>query len=141
MERNQNINLNFNLDLSEIKDDFYNYINDKCFFELINNIYEGYFIKDILQMQIAKDKKINLNGSISVKVFCECLIIDPIIDSIVDVKINDVNKMGYSYKHNKLCIFIPIHLCSETYNVEQIIKIKIIGKRIEEDIVCIGQPI
>ena len=141
MDKIQNITLNFNLNLSEIQDDFSNYINDKCIDFLVNNVYEGYFIKDILQSQISKDKRINLNGSISVKVFCKCSIIDPLIDSIIGIKINDINKMGYSYKQKKLCIFIPIHLCNQTYVLDQCIKIKIIGKRIEEDIVCIGQPI
>jgi len=141
MERIQNRTLNFNLNLSEIKHDFSEYISNKCNSLLVNNVYEGVFIKSILQSQISKDKKINLNGSISIKVFCKCLIIDPIIDSIIDIEINNINKMGFSYKHNKLCIFIPIHLCNENYSLNQYIKIKIIGKRIEEDIVCIGQPV
>ena len=141
MERITNISLNFNLNLSEIQDNFSNFISEKCKSHLLNSIYEGYLIKQILKTHILKDKKINLNGSISIKVLCKCSIIDPIIDSIIDIRINDINKMGYSYKLDKICIFIPIHLCHEIYTLNQSIKIKIIGKRIEEDIVCIGQPI
>ena len=141
MERIQNITLNFNLNLSEIEDDFSKYISDKCITSLINNIYEGYLIKELLDSKITKDKKINLNGSIFVKVICKCLIIDPIIDSTIKIEINNINKMGYSFKTNKLCIFIPIHLCNDIYILNQSITVKIIGKRIEEDIVCIGQPV
>ena len=141
MESIKDITLHFNLNLSEIQNDFDNFISDKCKCMLINNIYEGYFIKNIIKQKISKDKKINLNGSISVKVFCNCEIIDPIIDSVINITINDINKMGYSYKMNKICIFVPNHLCNETYILNQNIQIKIIGKRIEEEIICIGQPI
>ena len=141
MEKNKSISLNFNLNLSEIQDDFQTFISDKCYSHLVNNVYEGYLIKKILKHSIYKDKKININGTISVKIVCICKIIDPIIDSIIKIKINDVNKMGYSYKEEKLCIFMPIHLCQDIYNIGDTIEIKIIGKRIEENIVCIGQPI
>ena len=141
MERIHNITLHFNVNLSEIQHDFSDFIFNKCNSLLKSNVYEGYIIKELLNTQIPKDKKINLNGTISVKVLCKCSIIDPILDSAVDVEINDINKMGYSYKRNKLCIFIPIHLCNEIYTLHQSIKIKIIGKRVEEEIVCIGQPV
>ena len=141
MNRISNITLHFNLNLSEIQNDFDKYISDKCKCMLIDNIYEGYFIKSIIEQKISKDKKINLNGSISVKVYCDCEIIDPKVNSIINIEINDINKMGYSYKINKICIFIPLHLCNESYVLNQKIDIKIIGKRVEEDIICIGQPI
>ena len=141
MNKIKNICLNFNLNLSEFQDDFETYMHDKCILQLVNNIYNGYLIIDILKYQIYNNKKININGSISVKVNCVCNIIDPIVNTIVNVKINDVNKMGYSYKREKLCIFIPIHLSTTSYKLDDTVQIKIIGKRIEENIVCIGQPI
>ncbi len=141
MNRINNIVLNFNVNLAEIEDNLSKYISDKCTDYLIDKVYEGYLINDILTYHILKDKKINLNGSVSLKVVCKCKITDPILDSIIDVEINDINKMGYSYKQNCLCIFIPIHMCNKIYTLNQTIKVKIIGKRIEEDIVCIGEPV
>lgn len=141
MEESHNITLTFNVHLSDIESDFNSYIRNKCESYLTKNIYDGYFIKQILKTNILKDKKININGSISVKTKCYCEIINPVVDSIISIKINDVNKMGYSYKLDKICIFIPNHLCIQTYKLNELIKIKIIGKRIEESIVCIGQPV
>lgn len=140
METTKSIHLKFSVQLSEIQDDFNTFILYKCQSQLQNNIYEGCLITKIIKHEILKDKKINNNGSICIRVNCTCQIIDPIIDSIINIKINDINKMGYSYKKGKICIFIPIHLCKESYSLEEDIQIKIIGKRIEENIVCIGQP-
>jgi len=141
MEKVKTIYLSFNLNLSDIQENFEKYIEDKCIYHLVNNIYESFLIQNIIKYNILNDKKININGLISVKVNCTCNIIDPILNSVINVQINDVNKMGYSYKINKLCIFIPIHLCKEIYTINDNFKIKIIGKRTEENIVCIGQPI
>ena len=141
MKKFKSIDLKFNLNLSEIQNDFDMYIHNKCIKNLVNNIYEGFLITKILKYNISNDKKINMNGTIYIKVSCNCEIIDPSVNSIHNVKINDINKMGYSYKIDKLCIFIPIHLCNEIYTINDYVKIKIIGKRIEENIICIGQPI
>mgnify|MGYP007047406975 CR=1 FL=1 len=141
MKRIKKIVIKFNINLSELPDNYATFISDKCQLHLVDNIHDGFFITKILEHSILTDKKINLNGSIAVTVICKCLIIDPIIDSVVNIKINDINKMGYSHKQKHLCIFLPIHLCNQMYTLDQNVKIKLIGKRVEEDIVCIGQPI
>ena len=49
--------------------------------------------------------------------------------------------MGFSYKTEKLCIFIPIHLSNnQIFDIDDEIEVIIIGKRIEENIVCIAKP-
>jgi hypothetical protein len=136
------IPLHFNINISELSDNnFKNYINSLCKVKLIENIHEDTYIENILHTVINPDKKINIDGSIRVNVVCQCKIIDLQIHSKYDITINEINKMGYSFKTNKLCIFLPIHLCGDsTYQISDTISVQIIGKRIEDSIICIAKP-
>ena len=113
----------------------------KCKTKLENNIQDEYYIKNVLEIKDNDKYKINIDGSIHVNIMCYCQVINPVIDSIVQIKITDVNKMGYSYKVDKLCIFLPNNNCNSEYSINEIISVKIIGKRIEKNILCIGHPV
>jgi len=135
--------LHFNIHLSDINDvSFIDFVHDKCSHELCSKVYDGLYIKDIISIDFFEKKKINIDGTIHVKIKCFCNTIDPILQSVYPITINDVNKMGYSYKFEHLCIFIPLHLCDKiTLHLGDTVDCKIIGKRIEENIVCIAQPV
>ena len=113
---------------------------EKCKHKLENNIQNEFYIKEVIKVQDNKKYRINIDGSIHVNIRCFCVVINPVMNSIVEITITDVNKMGFSYKCDKVCIFIPNNNKS-IYSINDIIKVKIIGKRIENNILCIGQPI
>ena len=143
MDDINNIVLTFDINpsnLNEMAGNFNTYISKKCQASLVKKIHDGVFVKEIMKCTIDNDKRIKANGDIAVKVVCKCEILNPILDSIISIKVNDINKMGYSYKLDKLCIFVPQHLCSKTYHSNDMVTVKIIGKRVEETIICIGQP-
>ena len=142
MKIKKQIIMNYNTILSDVNRDFLEHTTNQCKKELYHNIYDGNYIEDIIKIEPFKNKQINIDGSVNIKLKCTCIIINPNVNSEYHITINDVNKMGYSYKSNKLCIFIPTHLCdNKTFQVGDIINIIIIGKRIEEDIICIGKPV
>lgn len=114
---------------------------EKCKEKLQNNIQNEYYIKDVIEIKDNKKYKINTDGSIHANIMCYCHVINPVIDSIVEIKITDVNKMGFSHKFDKICIFIPNNTNNNSYNINDTVKVKIIGKRIENNILCIGQPV
>ena len=141
MELNHTFQYRFNIVPELLHNDIEYHIKQKCNDELLNKIYKGKIVTKINHVKVNKNYKINYNGIIETVSYVNCIIIDPENDSELEIKINDVNKMGFSYKSNKLCIFIPIHFCTKTIRIGDSIKVKIVGKRIEEDMVCIGKPI
>ena len=141
MEKHRTIYLKFKTYLCDIQDDFNKYIVDKSNEQLIDQIYNGFYITKINNIFPIKYKKINIDGSINIKVKCLCNVIDPIVNNTYDIYINDINKMGFSYKYKKICIFLPIHLCDKQISINDKLKVEIIGKRIEESILCIAKCI
>lgn len=141
MEENKTIVYQFNLQPNDLQNkNIIQFIENECYKKLNNNIYDDYFIKDIKNITICNDHKINSNTSISVKCYCISEIINPIIGSVVNIKINDSNKMGFSYKYKKICIFIPNHFANNI-KVNDTINVTILGKRIEENIICIAKQV
>ena len=137
----KNVILNYNCFVDNDANFFENKMKESAK-QLQNQIYDGYYITDVINVKPFHDKKINNDGSVNIRLSCTCKIIDPVVNSIYTIEINNVSKMGYSFKTDKLCIFLPLHLCNNSVFKEgDNVQVEIIGKRIEEDIICIGKPI
>ena len=132
-----------NLDYKVEPGDFHNKdnITQQCYGKLENTIYNDFYIDKIIELNLSTKNKINIDGSVVVRINCTCNIINPEVSSSFFIKIHSISKMGYTHKHNKVCIFIPIHLCSDSYEIGDEIFVEIIGKRIEDTITCIGKPV
>jgi DNA-directed RNA polymerase subunit E'/Rpb7 len=139
MEIEKEIDVNFSIHLSELNTNSSAYIDSKCKTLLLNNIYNGFLVVDVIQCTPLKDKKINLNGTVNMNIKCKCNIVNPEIGETYEITINDVNKMGVSYKSNKICIFIPQHICTSDISLHDKVSVKIIGKRVEDSIICIAE--
>ena len=138
----QDISISLSIPPHNINEYFNDHVQELCTQKLVKHIYNNVYIVSIINSYTSKDKFINHDGSIKLHCVCKCNIIDIVLHSEMDIVINDINKMGASYKIHKLCIFIPRHLaCSRKFFINDTVRIKIIGKRVEEDIVCIAQPI
>ena len=141
MEHESNICVTLNVFPHQFNDNLNEYINNYCESQLIDSIYEGCLIENINDISFENKSKINIDGSISIKCNCICKILNPIINDQLIIEINNINKMGYSYKIKNLCIFIPNHFVDTNINENDKIKVIIIGKRIEKDIICIAKPV
>ena len=141
MEFQSKINITLNILPQQFNDDLNNFIDEQCKLQLNDNIYNGCLVKNIYNITFEKKSKINNNGSISINCNCLCNILNPNINDKLNIKINNINKMGYSYKIKKLCIFIPNLFITNNINENDDIEVEIIGKRIEKDIICIAKPI
>ena len=131
------IHYKLSLCASEIDNDFEKKVKQFCKQNLNKTIYNDFYIDSINNINIDKNIKIN-NDKLLIRCYCECQIIDLIVKSTFKVKINDVNKMGVYYKYEKICIFIPQHFIKTTINIGDIVNIKLLGKRVEDNIICIA---
>ena len=125
------------LDASEIDDNFEPKVKQFCKDNLNKKIYNDFYIDSINNININNNIKIN-NDKLIIRCYCECQIIDLIVKSTFKMKINDVNKMGAYYKYEKICIFIPQHFIKTNININDIVNIKLLGKRVEDNIICIA---
>jgi len=141
MEQQTYITVKLNISPQMFNNNLTNYINDYCKKELKNTIRDEFLIQSIENIKFEKQTKINIDGSISIICICFCTVSNPEVKQILNIEINNINKMGYSYKINKLCIFIPNHFVNTNLNEKDIINVEIIGKRVEKDIVCIAKPV
>lgn len=138
--RNKIINYRLQICASELNSDIHELIHKKCNDYLYKNIVDNVYINDINNVSYNKEAKI-INSKLSILCVCNCSVIDPILNSVITITINDINKMGAYYKYEKLCIFIPQHLMKDSLQLNTTVQIEIIGKRIEDTIICIGKCI
>ena len=82
------------------------FIKNQIINKLEKNIINGLYINHVISIDLMKKTEIKYDGVIDISYTCVCNIIDPHIDDILTIHINDINKMGYIYKENKLCMFI-----------------------------------
>ena len=141
MKSTQTLSFDFIIKPSEFNDNILNLVYNKCADLLLNNIVDGIYIHKIIDCDYIKSNKVNNDGTVKLNVRCNCEVVNPVVGDQYEIEITDINKMGYSYKLNKLCIFIPLHICKQVFTMNEIVKIKIIGKRIEDSIICIGEPL
>jgi ribosomal protein S1 len=76
---------------------------------------------------------------VNYKVTIEAEVIDINIGSIIDVVITNSNKMGFFCKFEKFNVFIPQHYTNSELWIGQSVNVEVLGKRVEEQIICIGK--
>ena len=108
-----------------------------------HNLYKDCYINNILDIKIQSKAKVNYDGCVIYHVDATCDVIQPLIDEIYNIQLTNVNKMGALWKYNKITFFIPkqYFINEITPNVDDLIKVQIIGKRLEENMICIAKPI
>jgi len=106
----------------------------------LNNIHKDFIILNLGEIiNISGGKISNSTGKVSYNINALCTIRNPNIDNIYTVLITNINTMGAMCKYDKLNIFIPRqYFGNHEPEIDVSFQVKILGKRIEDTIVCIG---
>ena len=138
MEKIVPISIKLQLEPHEIHNPYLNTLQEKY----NDSLFKKYYIQEIQSVQGSNGGRILNDGKILANVTAVCKVLDPDIDSVYSLKITNMNKMGALHKNNLVTVFIPQqYYNNETPEVDSIFNIKIIGKRIEDSIVCVGKII
>tara|TARA_B110000977_G_scaffold201646_1_gene297469 strand:+ start:12113 stop:12532 length:420 start_codon:yes stop_codon:yes gene_type:complete len=114
---------------------------------LLRHKYNETIFKDIYILNIEKiitktTGKILNNGYIQYKITSQCRVLDLEMNTTYNLRITHMNKMGALHKNEKITVFIPIQYYNNTVpEVDSSFDVKIIGKRIEDSIVCVAKII
>ena len=109
-----------------------------------DNIFNGIYISNILKIHKVQYGKITANGHINIHITTLCDVINPLLNSIYyNVIITNSNKLGSFINLGKISIFIPkeYSINEEILGIGSSMNIKIIGKRIDDKITCIGKQV
>jgi hypothetical protein len=107
-----------------------------------DTIFKNLYIKEITSVEHKNGGRILNNGCIQYNVDVICNVINPCVDDTYNLRITHMNKMGALHKNELVTVFIPIqYFNNESPEVDSSFNIKIIGKRIEDSIVCVGKII
>jgi DNA-directed RNA polymerase subunit E'/Rpb7 len=108
-----------------------------------NLIYNGKFIMNVTNVNKVQYGKVTSNGNINVIINTLCDVLDPIINNTYNLVITNYNKLGSFINIGKISIFIPkeYSINEEIPSIGVSINVKIIGKRIEDKITCIGRQL
>lgn len=118
-----------------LTDDFLNLLNIKY----TKSIFQNIFIHHVSNILNVKGGRILHNGHVSYNVLANCFIINSDIGKQYKIPITNVNKMGAMYKNEKFTIFIPVNYFNGiSVNINDYYYVSILGKRIEDSIVCVG---
>ena len=109
----------------------------------VGNITSGVYILSIKTVGCLEMGKVLNDGSVNYSITFNANVINPNEGDTYDLEITNSNKMGCVHKQDKLTIFIPKHYCidEEIPKEASVCKVFIMGKRIEDSIVCIGKII
>jgi len=108
------------------------------------NIHNGIYISHISKVNTVECGKITADGYINIKINTLCEIVNPVIESIYNnVIITNYNKLGSFINLGKISIFIPkeYSINEEIPTIGMSINVKVIGKRIDDKITCIGKQV
>ena len=108
-----------------------------------NNIFNGSFILKILSFKYTQLGFINNDSSISFNVVATCEVLFPEEGKHYEIQFNNINKMGAICKFSKVTIFVPkIYFKDEILpNLHDKLVVEVLGKRVEENLVCVAKPI
>ena len=136
MEKYANIHIQLKLSPDEVHKPLLQCLADKY----NGQLFKKYYIFEILDIIQSKGGKILNNGKILFKIIAHCKVLDPEIGVTYNLKITNINKMGALHKDNLLTIFIPTQYYNDVSPaIDGNYNITIIGKRIEDSIVCVGK--
>ena len=108
------------------------------------NIHNGIYISNISKVKKVECGKITAVGYINIKINAFCEIINPILENVYNnVIITNYNKLGSFINLGKISIFIPkeYSINEEISTIGMSINVKLIGKRIDDKITCIGKQV
>ena len=107
-----------------------------------NTILRDIYIKHVDSIVEKQGGRILHNGQIQYNFTTECYVINPCINKVYNLQITSINKMGALHKHELVTVFIPIQYYNDVVpEVGMYFSVEIIGKRIEDSIVCVGKII
>ena len=135
--------ITFNINISPSEINTVNFKKHLCT-KYNNNIHNGIYINEILKIIKLNYGKILSNGYINVNIEATCDIIDLKIEHVyANIIITNYNKLGSFVNLNKVSIFIPkeFSIDEQTLETGSSIDLKIVGKRIDDKIMCIGQQV
>jgi hypothetical protein len=136
MEKNTVLCIKINCVPSDLKSPCINLLRDKY----NNTIFKDLYIKNVEDVIHKTGGKILNNGQIQFKIESLCSVINPCINTVYTLKITHINKMGALSKNELVTVFIPLQYYNNiTPAIDSVYDIKIIGKRIEDSIVCVGK--
>lgn len=137
-ELNYKINVEPKLLNNNIKDTLESILSSK----MIKKVFQGAYIIDIISFKYKNSGIINNDGSVSFSTIVTCKTCYPVVGENYKLPITHINKMGVMHKFENVSIFIANHhLLNQDHKVGEIIDITIIGKRIEENMVCVAKEI
>ena len=105
------------------------------------SIRNGVYIKHITDVALEYDSaKIHQDGSVLYIVRCKCNVTNPKINETYRLAITGSNKMGAVFKDGLVTVFVPKHYCTDSVipDVDSVHDIKIVGRRVDGRILCIG---
>lgn len=125
-------------DLDKINDNMENLLNDKYKNSIFKDLYI-YHIDDIISIS---GGKISHNGTVFFSIKTNCIVVDIQIGETYDINVTNFNKMGAIFNVDKCTIFIPFQYYNGfSINSNSKLTVKILGKRISDNIVCVGSVI
>ena len=136
MEKIVPITIKMQLEPYEIHTPYLNTLQER----FNDSLFKKYYIQEIQKIDKSTGGRILNDGKILINVTAICKVLDPDIDSVYSLRITNMNKMGALHKNNLVTVFIPQqYYNNESPEVDSTFNIKIIGKRIEDSIVCVGK--
>ena len=139
------VNTKVNIYINDIQNiDNREYINKTIRNKYVDDIYNGIYFIEIVKTSHANQGIIDINGNVSIEVIVHGRGVNICEGSNLKIEITQKNKMGYSYVYNKICIYIPIvpeYCNNKEYFVGDVVNVLILGKRVEDKIVCVAKII
>lgn len=106
-----------------------------------DQIYKGYHIIDVEEIIDESRGKVLNSGYILHDILAKFKIYTIGIGDIIKTMISNVNKMGAFSIIEKISVFIPNHFQKNQMNEGDIVNLEIVGKRVQEHIVCIAKEV
>tara|TARA_B100001996_G_C18550461_1_gene550612 strand:+ start:475 stop:900 length:426 start_codon:yes stop_codon:yes gene_type:complete len=117
-----------------IKETVFNLIKEKY----QQTLFKTFYISEILETSFSSHGKINNDGSVTYLVNTDCIIVNPTIGNSYSLVITHNNKLGFMHKSDLVTIFVPKQYTNRNLAINEEVTINIVGKRVEERIVCVG---
>lgn len=138
MEKIVPVSISLQLEPYEIHKPYLTTLQNK----LNDTLFKKYYIQEVQSIAKVNGGRILNDGKILVIIIATCRVLDPDIDGVYKLQITNMNKMGALHKNNLVTVFIPQqYYNNENPEVDSVFNVKIIGKRIEDSIVCVGKII
>lgn len=136
MQVDENVSIKLTLKPDELQQPILNILKETYNKKIVKNVY----IDEVLNIVHKSNGKIFVNGNIQHKIIMNCKTLNPCLHYNYKLQITDVNKMGALHKNELVTVFIPTqYFNNNKISVGKLCNVQIIGKRIEEGIICIGK--